>query len=869
MNQSQFTILIVDDNPNNLFTLETLLHRLSGCRVVRAESGEAALAATLEHAIDLILLDIQMPGMDGYQTAQHLKMTIRTRDIPIIFLTAVFKTEEFIKRGYAVGAVDYLTKPLDDNLLISRVALYRSLYEREHLLQDALRQLEQRSEERFRAFFERALVGMAIFSPDKGWLEVNDVLCDTLGYSREELTKMSWVELTHPEDVDLDMAQFNRLLSGDIDGYLMDKRFLHKNGSVVHTRLAIRGVRKAEGGIDYLVTMIEDISERKQAEKVLQRYKQVIDASIDGFWLTDRAGYILEANAASSAMSGYSLEELIAMHISQLEVVETTPAAVQAHIDKIVSRGYDRFETMHRHKNGQTINMEVSCTYLSDSDQIVAFCRDITKRKQNEAELKRYKDHLEEVVQQRTTELILARDAAEAANKTKSVFLANMSHELRTPMNAILGFSQLLERDARIPEDEHRNIAIINKSGQHLLALINDVLEISRIEAGRSKVTMEPFDLSALLGVVREMIQVQTEVKGLAFIMECSVDLPAYVLGDAHHLRQVLLNLLSNAIKYTSQGEVRLNVAAQPDQMISFTVSDTGCGIAEKEQASIFHAFYQTEAGIAKGEGTGLGLTISREFIRMMGGQLTVKSKLGEGSCFSFTLPLSSTTAGFGITSKPNIIGLAAGQPPPRILVAEDHPDNRQFIEQLLKHIGCEVCMANNGREAVALFRRWQPQMILMDIRMPEMDGYEATRNIRTLPGGDKLPIVALTASAFEEDIPKMLDAGCNEMLKKPVVAELLFEIIGRMLDLKFEYASKTMDSSSALDQAGIALTLNALPADLRQALAEVAVTLNVEAAKTITERLCVDYPDEAKLIYSLLEDYRFDSLIKLCERKE
>ncbi|MCP4542035.1 MAG: response regulator, partial [Chloroflexi bacterium] len=491
---------------------------------------------------------------------------------------------------------------------------------------------------------------------------------------------------------------------------------------------------------------------------------------------------------------------------------------------------------------------------------------DITERKEAEQSLQQAKEEAEEM-----------RRVAEIANQTKSTFLANMSHELRTPLNAIMGFSQLMQRDSTLSARQRENLGTIGRSGEHLLALINDVLDLSKIEAGQVGLRAENFDLYRMLMGLEEMFRLRAEQKGLTLAFERASSVPQYVHTDQGKLRQVLINLLSNAIKFTDKGGVTIRVKREPSQVarITFEIQDTGPGIAPADQESIFDAFVQTASGYEAQEGTGLGLPISRQFVRMMGGEISVKSEIGQGATFRFDVQAHQVEASAvpTIEAARQVIGLVPDQPVYRLLVVEDNADNRKLLVELLEPLGFNVQQANNGREGIEVWERWQPDLIWMDIRMPVMDGYEATRQIKARADAQALAIIALTASAFEEDHAEVLAAGCDDFVRKPFREHEIFEMLHKHLGIRFVYADQPEtghETVQVIDKSVLTSErLQALPEKWLAALQDAAEELNPGASNAVIQHIREHDEPLAEALSGLVKTYRFDTLQALFEKTD
>jgi signal transduction histidine kinase/DNA-binding NarL/FixJ family response regulator len=406
----------------------------------------------------------------------------------------------------------------------------------------------------------------------------------------------------------------------------------------------------------------------------------------------------------------------------------------------------------------------------------------------SEARVKTSELHLEELVRDRTLALERAKDDADRANRAKSTFLANVSHEIRTPMNAILGFGQLIDRDPELSAPNRERLRKILASGYHLLELINNVLALSKIEAGRMELSVTSFDLYETVLGVEAMVRPSIVDAGVEFRVEGLESLPRYARGDAGKLRQILLNLLGNAAKFTHSGQVLLRAGAVPGSrsLVAFAVIDTGVGIARAELSRVFEPFEQATSGRMAAMGTGLGAAISRDFARLMGGDLRVESELGRGTTFTLTLPLEAASAADIVPAVAEgiVLGLGERASPLKLLVVDDESDNRALLREMLDKTGVQIAEAADGSSALEVFKRWQPDLILMDVKMPGMDGIEATRQIRALPAGADVPIVMLSASVFKEDREQVLASGGDEFIAKPFREAQIWDAIERQLDL-------------------------------------------------------------------------------------
>ena len=609
-------------------------------------------------------------------------------------------------------------------------------------------------------------------------------------------------------------------------------------------------------------------------QQMAAKEKLLLTSLVEGVYGIDTAGRCIFINPAALNILGLKEEEVIgqdthALFHAHREDDSSYPAEHCPVLQALLDGEKRELEDMFIHKDGHKIPVWMGVSTMQQAGgtlgAVVTF-QDITERKQHEKELASYHRNLEEAVQERTEELRLARDAAEAANKAKSVFLANMSHELRTPLNAILGFSQLMVRDTSLRESQRESLDIINNSGKHLLNLINDVLEIAKIEAGKVQLELSNFDLHEMVREVADMMMLRARQKGLQLELDQSSEFPRFIKGDEARLRQILVNLVSNAVKFTSEGSVTMRLAVMEDahHHLLIEIEDTGPGISESDQQRLFKPFVQLPAGSAKG-GTGLGLSIVSQFVQMMEGRITVESTPGKGSLFRVELPLQEAdetqVSLLGETQRGRVIGLAPGQKTRRILIVEDQINNQLLLSKLMTDIGMEVKTAENGEECIALYKTWRPDLIWMDRRMPVMDGEEATRRIRQLPGGDRVKIVAVTASAFTEEQHQILASGMDGFVRKPYRFSEIYESLAQQLGLKLLYRD-TSGGESPFPTTLTTEMLAELDDGLRNELRDALDTLDSERITTVIHNIDSKNHRLAQTLGHLADNYDYPAIL-------
>jgi PAS domain S-box-containing protein len=700
------------------------------------------------------------------------------------------------------------------------------------------------------------------------------------GWLPEDNAGRSAFSFVHPDDLPNAQKFFHSLLGEDNSTKTLEFRYECKDGSYKPIELIAANLLK-DPVINGIMVSFRDITERKFAEDSLRnseiRYSSMISNISDVIGIMGADGIMTYKSPNIEKWFGWLPKDRVGtsgfstVHPDDLERVGKVFYSL---LEK--ENAVKTLEFRYQCKDGSYKPIELTAANLLNDPFISGVLlnyRDITEHRQSENALHETNAQLESAVvtANKMTQL------AEASSKSKSTFLANMSHEIRTPLNAIIGFSQLMNREKSLTDSQKGYAASINNAGEHLLKLINDILELSKLGAGRMELNPANFDLHAVFNEVQMMFKEQSLSKRLQLIVELSGDLPHNVIADSHKLRQILINLIGNAIKFTEHGSIvvraRVEKWNKDTSRLVVEIQDTGPGMSEDELGKLFKQFEQTNAGIRKNSGTGLGLALSRELAVLMGGNITVASEEGKGSVFTIQIEIKKGKSGVSeVALTKRVIWIDRHQKAYRVLVVDDKEENRQVVVNLLNLVGFETKEAVNGEDAIAKFEAWEPHLILMDMRMPVMDGYEAIRLIKSTEKGKPTPVIALTASSLEEEKINAFNLDIQGCILKPFRESELFSTIASVLGIEYIYEeeepvsapSNYPDNAARIDE-----DMAQLPDDLILQMQKAVNSANLSHLIEIIKGIEIDNSELSNHLMTQAIGYKYEHLLQLLNKRK
>ena len=766
-------LLLVDDKEENLIAVEAILES-DGYEFIKARSGKEALKVLLhDQDFSLILMDVKMPGLDGFETAALIYERDKLKHVPIIFISAHSYSNEKMYQGYKSGAIDYIYKPIDPQLLKAKVSAYVEIYKknRELIIQgqnmQKLNSTLKKQSQYVRSLIEASLDPLATINEQGIITDLNEAMTKITGLRREEITGTYFFDYFTDQQKAAEVYQkvFER---GSISDYPLTLR--HKSGKLIEM-LFNGSVYRDDFRIVQGVVIVA-------REKFLSRYSRtLIETSLDPLITLNAEGKITDMNEALVKITGVARENILGSDFCRYFTDEDEAR-------KICSEVFEKGSIIDsllvlRHSDGKLTDVVFNGSIFRDGrgniEGAVIVARDVTAQKLFEKEL----------IEARSNAEREKRIAEEAVN-SKQQFLSNMSHEIRTPLNSILGFTKVLLR-TELNNKQEEYLKAIKISCNTLTVLINDILDLAKVDAGKMTFEKIPFRLSSSVSTMIHLFDTAIKEKNIDLELRYDENIPEFLVGDPVRLHQVLMNLLSNAVKFTSEGKITVKVEIREKihdlYVIRIDVIDTGIGIPEDQVDRIFDNFEQANFDVSRVYGgTGLGLAIARHLVEAQGGKISVESKSGQGSKFTLTLSFPRADINSVVTQKEDMSEeLDQSITGVKILVVEDVKLNQLLVKTVLNELGFEVALMSNGKLAIEELKKNHYDIILMDLHMPEMNGFAATHYIRN-EMFSKIPIIALTADVTTVDLEKCKEAGMNDYISKPIDEKILYKKILRNL---------------------------------------------------------------------------------------
>jgi len=856
-------ILLFEDNPDHkeLFTLYLEMTRFASAQVKCVPSLQQGKELLASDYFDIAFLDLSL--IDSSYSETLAQIDSLTSTCPIVVLTSL-DDRSAMMNIINKGADDCLSKSNLNESSLERTIQY-------NLSRWKMRKQLSHERQRLQEIIRGTNVGTWEWDIQTGELQLNERWAEMIGYTLDELTPVTidnWRKLAHPDDLEQSDRSLKKHFSGELDYYECESRMRHKNGQWIWVLDSGKVVEWSKQGQPLRASGTHaDITERKLTEEKLQLAAHVFSDTHEGIALTDANGIIIDVNPTFTEITEYSRQEVMDKNPNILQSGMQSSEFYTEMWKILIEQGHWRGEIWNRKKGGELYAERLTISAMYDEKgkvrNYVGLFTDITRQKRAAEALRKSNEALDNRVRERTFDLQKATKKAEEANMAKGIFIANMSHEFRTPLNAVLGFSQLMLDDKTISDKQREHLNTINKSGQHQLSLINDVLAMSNLEDGQTTLDLQAVNFIELLDKIIDKAKAASKVKKITFDVEYESDLPQYIYCDYEKLKSLLSNVIANAIKYTQSGGVTLKIKSIQTHLyhsvkLVFDVIDSGIGIPQECLKRIFMPFYQVSE-LGNKIGTGLGLTLAQRFLELMGGDISVESELDRGTKFHIELPIEPVTApSIELYNQKKSIEPDGNEY--RVLLIYNKELDSEEMKKLLESVGFFVREAPGGQQAVDVFKSWHPQIILLD--MPVMDCMDTVKMIRAIEEGAKTLIAALPTFPLKTLENEKRPSELDEFISKPIDPTELFDCMAKHLNISYRYAENSEPAEA--EEKIMLLTakdLNILDKELLNELADASNALDMEKTLEVAERIKKNSPAIANALIELVNLLDFETL--------